>query len=176
VLDEPLSPMYDCVPGTLPHILGDPYNFRIDQQADRAIITYEKDAVVRTVWLEGHGHRRPGVGEYSIQGYSVGRFENGQLVVETTKFSFDPGGLHDQSPLVPSSTRKMVTERYTRKDDRLIVEAVMEDPLMMKGPARLSLEFQRTNEALTEWLECDPEQSRAPLRFIPAEKLKYGIQ
>ena len=106
----------------------------------------------------------------------MGRFEDGQLVVETTKFSFDPGGLHDQSPFVPSSTRKMVTERYTRKGDRLIVEAVMEDPLMMKGPVRLSFEFQRTKEALAEWLECDPEHSRAPIQFIPAEKLKYGIQ
>ena len=175
-IDESLAPMYDCVPATIPHILGDPYNFQITQQADRVIIRYEKDAVVRTVWLEGHGHHTATANDYAVQGYSMGRYDGSALVVETTKFTFDPGGLEDKPPMVPSSTQKKVTERYARKGDRLLVEATMEDPLMMLKPVRFTFEFQPSKDPLFDWPECDPEQSRAPLMYIPVNKLKYGIR
>jgi hypothetical protein len=32
-IDESLAPMYDCVPATVPHILGDPYNFSSSSSA-----------------------------------------------------------------------------------------------------------------------------------------------
>jgi hypothetical protein len=175
-IDESLAPMYDCVPATVPHILGDPYNFSVEQQRDRVILRYEKDGVVRTVWLDGHGHRKATAADYAVHGYSTGRYENGQLVIETTKFTFDPGGLEDKPPMVPSSTQKKVTERYTRKGDRLMVEAIMEDPLIMKEPVRFAFEFQPTKDALVEWPECDPAQSRAPLNYLPVDQLKYGIR
>lgn len=175
-IDESLAPMYDCVPATVPHILGDPYNFRFEQQKDRIVQRFEKDGVVRTIWLSGPNFRKPTPSDYSVQGYSTGRFENGTLVVETSKFTFDPGGLEDKPPMVPSSTQKKVTERYTCKGDRLTVEAVMEDPLIMTKPVRFAFEFRQTKDALVEWPECDPEQSRAPLQYIPVNQLKYGIR
>jgi len=174
-IDESLAPMYDCVPATTPHILGDPYNFQIEQQPDRVILRFEKDAVTRTVWLEGKGHREATANDYAVQGYSTGRYENGELVVETSKFTFDPGGLEDKPPMVPSSTQKRVTERYSRKGDRLLVEAIMEDRLILKAPARFTFEFQPTKDALVEWPECDPDQARAPLNYMPVNQLKYGI-
>ena len=33
-----------------------------------------------------------------------------------------------------------------------------------------------TETALVEWIPCDPAQSRAPLRYIPEDQLKYGIR
>ncbi len=175
-IDESLAPMYDCVPATVPHLLGDPYNFSIEQRSDRVIITFEKDAVTRTVWMEGHGHRQAMASDYAVQGYSTGRYEGSQLVVETTKFTFDPGGLEDKPPMTPSSTQKKTVERYSRNGDRLTAEVVMEDPLIMTEPVRFRFEFLPTEEALVEWPECDPEQSRAPLSYIPLDQLKYGIR
>lgn len=175
-IDESLAPMYDCVPATVPHLLGDPYNFSIEQRSDRVIITFEKDAVTRTVWMEGHGHRQAMASDYAVQGYSTGRYEGNQLVVETTKFTFDLGGLEDKPPMTPSSTQKKTVERYSRDGDRLTVEVVMEDPLIMTEPVRFRFEFLSTEEALVEWPECDPEQSRAPLNYIPLDQLKYGIR
>ena len=175
-IDESLAPMYDCVPATVPHLLGDPYNFSIEQRSDRVIITFEKDAVTRTVWMEGHGHRQAMASDYAVQGYSTGRYEGNQLVVETTKFTFDPGGLEDKPPMTPSSTQKKTVERYSRNGDRLTAEVVMEDPLIMTEPVRFRFEFLSTEEALVEWPECDPEQSRAPLNYIPVDQLKYGIR
>ena len=116
--DEVLSPRYDCSPVSAPLILLDPFNFQIEQQADRVILRYEKDDVVRTVWLEGHGHPEPGAYDYTIQGHSIGRYENNQLVVVTSKFVFEPTGL-DEPRHIPSSTLKKVTERYWREGDRL---------------------------------------------------------
>ena len=175
-IDESLAPMYDCVPATIPHIIGDPYNFQIEQRPDRVMLRYEKDAVVRTVWLDGHGHHKATAADYSVQGYSTGRYEGSTLVIETSKFTFDPGGLEDKPPMVPSSTQKKVTERYTLEGDRMKVEAVMEDPLIMKEPVRFAFTFQRTKDPLADWPECDPEQSRAPLQYIPVNQLKYGIR
>src|SRR5262245_14439490 len=65
-IDESLAPMYDCVPATVPHILGDPYNFSIEQRNDRVIIKFEKDAVTRTVWLEGHKHPAATNNDYAL--------------------------------------------------------------------------------------------------------------
>lgn len=173
-IDEALHPMYDCVPAPIPHILGDPYNFSIEQRPDRVIVKFEKDDITRTVWLEGHGHREATANDYSVQGYSTGRYENGQLVVETSKFTFDPGGLEDKPPMVPSSTSKRTVERYSRDGDRLTVELVLEDPLILTEPVEYRYQFEPTENALVEWIPCDPEQSRAPLRYMPLDQLKYG--
>ena len=126
--------------------------------------------------MEGHGHRSATPNDYAVQGYSTGKYEKGQLVVETTKYTFDPGGLEDKPPMVPSSTQKKTTERYARDGNKLTVTVVMEDPLIMKEPVRFSFEFQPTKDALVEWPECDPEQSRAPLNYMPVNQLKYGIR
>lgn len=173
-IDEPLAGMYDCVPATVPHILGDPYNFQFEQKADRVIQTFEKDAVVRTIWLEGHGHHAATPNDFALQGYSMGRYENGQLVVTTSKFTFDAGGLEDKPPMVPSSTRKKVTERYSMKGDHLMVEAVIEDPMFLTAPATFTFEFQPTKEALVEWPDCDSEQASEVLNYIPDNQKKYG--
>lgn len=175
-IDESLAPMYDCVPATTPHILGDPYNFSIEQRPDRVIVRFEKDAVTRTVWLDGHGHRPATAGDYTLQGYSTGRYEKGQLVVETNRFTFDPGGLEDKPPMVPSSTQKRTVERYAREGNVLRVTVVVEDALMMTAPVTFAFSFQPTKEALVEWPECDPAQARAPLSYMPLSQLKYGIR
>jgi hypothetical protein len=97
-------------------------------------------------------------------------------VVETTKFTFDPGGLEDKPPMVPSSTQKKTTERYSRDGNTLTVDVVVEDPLMMTAPVNYKFRFQPTKEALVEWPECDPEQARAPINYMPVNQLKYGIR
>jgi hypothetical protein len=173
-IDEPLSGMYDCVPATVPHILGDPYNFTLEQKSDRVIQTFEKDGVVRTIWLEGHGHRAATPSDFSLQGYSTGKYEGGQLVVETTHFTFDTGGLEDKPPMVPSSTRKRVVERYSMKGDHLIIDAIIEDPMFLLQPAKFQFDFKPTTEKLVEWPECDREQASEVLNYIPDNQQKYG--
>ncbi len=75
--DEAAGPKYDCVQATTPSVVADPYSFQIDQLADRVILTYEKDDIVRTVFLEGHGHPEPSPYDFTVQGYSSGRYAGG---------------------------------------------------------------------------------------------------
>jgi hypothetical protein len=172
-IDESLAPMYDCVPATIPHILGDPYNFSIEQRPDRVIFRFEKDAVTRTAWVNG---RAATPSDYSLHGYSVAKYEGNTLVVDTRFYTFDPGGLEDKPPMTPSSTQKRTIERYTRNGDTLTVDVELADPLILKAPVKFQFQFRPTKDALVEWPECDLEQARAPLNYMPIDKLKYGIR
>ena len=172
-IDESLAPMYDCVPATIPHILGDPYNFSIEQRPDRVIFTFEKDAVTRTAWIGG---REANPGDYALHGYSKAKYEGNTLVVDTRFYTFDPGGLEDKPPMIPSSTQKHTIERYTRNGDVLTVDVELADPLILKEPVKFQFQFRPTKDALVEWPECDLEQARAPINYMPLNQLKYGIR
>jgi hypothetical protein len=166
--DNTLQPTYDCSPMPIPALTNDNYDFQITQQADRVIIRYEKMDVVRTVWLEGHGHPKPGAYDYTIQGHSVGRYEGPRLIVETTKFAFDPRGFNSNR-FIPGSTLKKVTERFWREGDTLKMESVSVDPLTLREPFRYDYEYALRKEELTPY-DCDPEDSRFGAQF---HKSKY---
>jgi hypothetical protein len=165
--DEVLLPSYDCSPVSVPVILNDNYNFQITQMADRLIFRYEKEDVVRTIWLEGRGHPDPGVYDFTLHGHSKGRYENSQLVIETSKFVFDPRGFHDS--YIPSSTQKKVTERYWREGNLLRMESVSEDPMILKEPFRYQFEWELTQNPLIPF-NCNPEDSGFARKLFETKK------
>ena len=167
IFDEPVATKYSCVQASLPTLVTDNFAFGFEQRDDRVILTYEKDDVVRTVWLEGRGHPEAGPYDFSIQGHSVGRYEAGELVIETTKFAYDPTGLWDMGT-VPSSTEKRVVERYRREGDRLLADVVIEDPVFLTGPVGFTARWNRSEEALVLPYGCDPVRAREPLQYLPS--------
>jgi hypothetical protein len=169
--DEYAAPKYDCSPATLPIIFGDPYAWSIEQRADRVIISYEKDDVVRTVWLEGKGAPPPPrQGLLFMHGYSTGRYEGNALVVETSRFTFDPEGFAGDALNAPSSTQKRLTERYTRTGDVLRLELTAEDPIFLLEPIKYTMEWTRTKEPLALPWSCDPTAAQRNLTVV---KSKY---
>ena len=156
--DDALNPTYDCNPSPVPGLINDNYDFQIIQQADRVIIRYEKMDIVRTIWLEGHGHPKPAHNDYVTQGHSFGRYEGGRLVIETTKFTFDPRGF-SANRWIPGSTIKKLTERYWREGDTLKLDSVSEDPLTLREPYHYGWEWTVRTEELTPY-DCDPADSR----------------
>jgi hypothetical protein len=164
--DEVAAPKYDCWPATLPIIFGDPYAFRIEQLADRVTFTYEKDDVVRTVWLEGHGHQKPGPGKFFIHGYSTGRYEGNRLIVETTHFMFDPEGFAGDALNAPSSTQKRLTERYLREGENLTMELTAEDPIFLVAPIQYTMQWRTTDEPLSLPWNCDPLAAQRNLHVV----------
>ena len=157
------SPKYDCVPATSPGIVFDPYYFQIEQRDDRVIIRYEKDDVVRTVWMDGRGHPQLGA-EFHWQGISVGRYDGDELVVEAYNFLPDPIGIEDFLGL-GSSAHKRVVERYRRQDDRLIAIVEVQDPVFLREPARATFEWSQAPEdyELIPY-DCAPDMARQPLQ------------
>ena len=156
--DDAYNPTYDCSATPIPGLINDNYDFQIVQQPDRVIIRYEKMDVVRTIWLDGHGHPSPEGAAYSGQGYSVGRYDGGRLVIETTKLAFDPRGFL-ANRWIPGSTLKKMTERYWREGDTLKLDSVTEDPLSLRQPYMYGYEWTVRKEELTPY-DCDPQDSR----------------
>jgi hypothetical protein len=165
VIDEAAQPKYDCAPMSIPHMWTDPYAYRVEQLDDRVLIHYGKDDVVRTVWLEGHGHDEPAVNEFFYFGHATGRYEDGALVVITDRFTFDPQGLNADFR-IPSSTQKQVTERFSRAGENLVLEVSTIDTFFLKQP----WSFRVTSEPFVgEWDEswqCDLEGARHSLKLM----------
>ena len=164
--DEVAAPKYDCSPATLPIIFGDPYAVQIVQQADRVTFAYEKDDVVRTIWLEGHGHTAPRSGLLFMHGYSTGRYEGTQLIVETSRFTFDPEGFAGDALNAPSSTQKRLTERYSREGDTLKLELTAEDPIFLLQPFTYTMAWRVTTEPLSLPWNCDPAAAQRNLNVV----------
>ena len=166
-IDEVAQPKYDCAPMSIPHMWTDPYSHQIEQFDDRVVFTYGKDDVVRTAWLDGHGHPEPAVNEFFYFGHSTGRYEDGALIVETSHFTFDPQGLNADFKL-PSSTQKMVTERYTRDGDDLMLEVTTIDTFFLREPWVFEVRSSPDPEPLALPWNCDLDGSRQILTLLPS--------
>ena len=163
MFDEALAQKYDCVPATPPALQYDPYMMEVVQWPDRVLFRYEKDDVLRTVWLDG---RQPDAQDYAVQGFSVGRYEDGALLVETTHFVFDVTGFDDYNG-IPSSQLKRVAERYWREGEALKVTVTVEDPLFLREPASYTTQWLPAPDGYRlQPYDCDPEEARHPVKFM----------
>ncbi len=163
VFDEAIAPKYDCVPSSSPALQYDPYFMEVVQWPDRVLLRYEKDDQLRTVWLDG---REPPPNQYSLQGFSVGRYEGDSLVVETTQFLFDITGFDDYNG-IPSSQLKRVTEVYWLENDELRLTLTLEDPLFLRQPASYTTRWLRAPAGykLIPY-QCNAEDARRAIRFM----------
>jgi len=166
VWEEIIAPKYDCQPASSPAIQYDPYHMEVVQWPDRVLFRYEKDDQLRTIWLDG---REPTSTDFGIQGFSVGHYEDNALIVTTTHFVFDVAGFDDYNG-IPSSSQKIVRERYWMDGENLQMTLEVEDPMFLLEPTSYT----------TRWLpaapgyklaayDCDPESSRASVRFYPSK-------
>jgi len=166
--DEVAAPKYDCAPMTIPHMYTDPYTYQIEQFDDRVVITYGKDDVVRTIWLEGHGHEPPALNQYSPQGYATGRYEGGALIATTTKFTFDPTGLNSDFKIA-SSTQKRVTERFAKEDDVLRLTVTTEDPFFLAVPWIYDVRSQPDPNPVDLPWDCQLEAARQTMSVLKTD-------
>ena len=165
--DEAVSSMWDCAPASLPSQLADPAPWSVDQENDRVLIYYEHDEWLRTIWMDGRSH--PPSTELFYKGHSVGWYEGDTLVVESTNFTWDPDGIDDHGHLA-SSTRKRVTERYTRTGpDTLELEITLDDSLFLTEPFTWTRQFERSEFRPGEWGDCDVGVSRRQLESLPSK-------
>ena len=164
--EEIISPKYDCQPASSPAIQYDPYFMEVTQWPDRVMFRYEKDDQLRTVWLDG---REPKATDYSIQGFSVGHYDGDSLQVTTTHFIWDITGFDDYNG-IPSSSQKVVTERYWRDGENLNLTLIVEDPMFLLEPASYTTRWTPApNGYKLAAYDCDPEAARASVRFFPSK-------
>ena len=166
VWEETVAPKYDCQPASSPAIQYDPYHMQITQWPDRVLLRYEKDDQLRTVWLDG---REPSAIDFSLQGFSVGVYEDDTLIVTTTHFVFDIAGFDDYNG-IPSSAQKILTEKYSIDGEQLNMTLTLEDPMFLLEPASYTTRWLPAAKGYKlDVYDCDAEASRASVRFFPSK-------
>ena len=83
----------------------------------------------RTIWLDGRPHPSE-YAEHTWSGFSTGRFEGDNLVITTTHIKY---GVVRRNG-VPSSPKAVVTERWIRYDDYLMIVMHVDDPVYLEEP------------------------------------------
>ena len=169
--DLAISGKYYCTPASIPTMLVFPgYGVRFEQRSDRVKLEYMvlgRANSERIVWTDGRPF--PPASEVSYYGFSVGRYEGKELVVETRNFTFDPTGI-DENGRIPSSWLKHLTERYSViGKDRMRLVLTIEDPLFLKAPYTETLEMSPSSLP-NAWTACDPEEAGTALMMV---KPKY---
>jgi hypothetical protein len=128
------DPALRCVPAGMPIIMDNPYPMRFYEDGGNIVMHLELNDGMRTIHMNGSGNLE--AAEPSPLGYSTGRWEGGELVIETAKINypyFDDLG-------TPQSGNLKLTERYRLSEDesRLDWEAIAVDPEVFTEPVLLS--------------------------------------
>jgi len=119
--------------------------------------------IIRSDWMGAEravdiGGSHPAVAEPSILGHSIGRWEDGTLVVDTTQFAEAAAGI---TLGLGSGVRKHLLERYTLDKERnqLHYEFVLEDPEYLVEPLTGSAYLTYRPDLEPSGVPCDPDIS-----------------
>jgi hypothetical protein len=118
------NPNIRCLPPGVPRLVAYQWPYKIVQTPGLIVVLYESGTMFRQIFMDGRMH--PKEPEPTWMGYSVGRWEGDDLVVDTL-------GFNDQSWLDgaghPHSDRMRVTERYRRRAvGQMDVSVTIDDP------------------------------------------------
>jgi hypothetical protein len=152
------SPMAYCKPTGVPWINAIPLPYKIVETPRVIFILYEESTVFRQIFLDG---RRPVENAVPrFMGYSTGRWDGDELVVDTV-------GLTDQTWLDglghPHTDQLHLIERFRRRDaGHLDIEVTVDDPGAYKRPITYTIATTAVPEDdLLEYFCTDNEQSSA---------------
>ena len=121
----------ECAPSGLIRVAIAPQGVQVTQHGDRIVIDYEWGADQRVLYLDGRG---PETDENTRLGHSAARYEDGALVVETTRILGDLTGTAGNAV----SDAHTVVETYRRVEDEfgsaLQMALMVTDPEHLTGP------------------------------------------
>ncbi|HSG64229.1 MAG TPA: DUF6152 family protein [Gammaproteobacteria bacterium] len=140
-----------CEPEGMPRIMINPHPFEFIDRGDRIVLRTELYDTERVIHMGADAP--PGQMPPSRLGYSVGAWDEGTLVVHTTRIGwpwFDNAG-------TPQSPDVEIAERYTLSDDqsRLDFEITVTDPATFLRPAELRGYWLALGEEILRY-DCTP--------------------
>jgi hypothetical protein len=150
------APTALCLPTGMPHINAITLPYKIVQTPDLVILLYEENSVFRQIFLDGRKPVDDPLPRY--MGYSTGRWEGDELVVETTGISENTwldGMGH------PHSAALRLTERFRRPTaGHLEIETTVDDPEVYARPITYTLALTAfADDELLEYFCTDNEKS-----------------
>ena len=126
------NPMIRCLPAGVQRLNAYSHPYKIVQTPELIVVLYESQTLFRQIFLDGRSH--PKDPEPSWLGYSVGRWEGDELVVETIGFN-DKAWLDGFGH--PHSEAMKLTERFRRRDlGHMEIAVTIDDPKAYTQPIR----------------------------------------
>ncbi len=121
----------NCQPYGFVREVTNPLPMQISRDGEHLLVRYEEWSLLRQIYLDGRSH--PANRTPSLLGHSVGRVENGVLIVETSNVT--PDWISDASR-VGHSGRLTAVERYVMGDNprRLELTLTLEDRVTFTKP------------------------------------------
>jgi hypothetical protein len=124
----------ECIPQGMPGIMDNPFPIEFTEQGTDIVLRLEEWDTVRTIQLSGDAN--PEDQAARPLGFSVGRWQDGVLVVHTSRIDwpfFDDVG-------TPQSADVATVERFSLSDDgsRLNYEITITDPMTFMEPVTLT--------------------------------------
>lgn len=149
------DPTSKCLPQGMPRFMVASYPLEVLQTKGQVTLIAEWSSQVRRIFTDGRGHP-PADHPHSKMGHSIGHWEGGTLVVDTTHLSASTilnNGLNHGENL-------HVIERFRLSDDgtQLLGTQEFEDPdtLNNRGYRLLAWTFSPETEEYIYPYECDP--------------------
>jgi hypothetical protein len=149
------DPLLLCIPPGMPSTMGNPYPMQFSERDGNIVIHLEEFDNVRTIHMDPYAE----VGAAGPLGHSVGRWQDGSLLVETTNINhpyFNRVG-------VAQSTEVTTSERFTLSDDsrRLDYSLTITDPNTLTEPVSWSTYYASGRGEEIKAYECTVE------RYVP---------
>lgn len=134
-----------CLPTGMPNVMRYAFGLELLFTPGRVTILLEQDGATRRIYTDGRGHDPEA--EPSYLGDSIGYWDNGTLLIDTTSISAKAELLAG----IRSSGQAHVVEKI-RLDEQghLRIEAVIEDPAALSAPWRTTRTYERSNVGIAE--------------------------
>jgi hypothetical protein len=144
----------NCIAATTPTLMTYPTANVVSQSGDRIDINADWMGATRTIYMDGRAH--PDAGEQFYQGYSVGKWEDGDLVIDTRNFAPSPIG---NVFSIASGPRKRVVERLSLDEGgaSLTWRFTLEDPDYLAAPVTASYQWHYRPDVGASSEACDLE-------------------
>jgi hypothetical protein len=154
------NPLAECVPPSGLWFMWAPWIYltEIDIRDDAVVMRNELYGAQRIIYTDGRAH--PENGERTNQGHSIGHWEGGTLVIDTTLFT-DNRTVFPNSG-VPSGDKMHLVERLTLSDDgqTALWEYLIEDPDYLAEPVSGEYTWHYVPHLEFIDLECEPDVAR----------------
>ncbi len=138
----------NCLPPGMPGIMGQPYPIEFLLTPGKVTLVIEAYQQVRHIYTDGRP--LPADPDPKFHGTSIGRWEDGTLVVETVGFS----PLTELARNIPHSGKMRIVERFRLADpDTMTIETTITDPDVLRAPLVSSRTLRRhRNWTIAEYI------------------------
>lgn len=139
-----------CEPAGMPRLMWYPHPYEFVDRGSEIILRLEMYDLMRTIHMDGSV--QPDDAPSSRMGYSVGRWEDNTLIVETSRLNWN----YYDTRGTPQSEAAEVTERYTLSSDqsRIDYHITTIDPVNFTEPATISGYWLALGEEIEPY-ECE---------------------